>query len=592
LEPREILDRKKLHRDTRPGAERAAIALEKRKGTLVCLCVFILFGTLFPVLALPCFGLSLLAFGLHWRSIIKEPLPFRYPICLEVPDPHSPTPGHTGLNQAEGIVFLGNESSTGKELWLEKKDVLTHMLVMGTTGSGKSAALVSLAFNALSTGSGIFYIDPKAASQLSMEIWQISRLAGREDDFRVLNYATAMPPDPTKRISNTNNPFSMGSADGLTQILGSLMPPSTGGNSIFADKALTLMQGLMYALTELRDSGHVPLSPKVIRHHLNAKECLKLLKDERISEASRASLKAALLSCNFVDRKDEPDKQPQAFYEQFGYAQSYFGKAISSLTDTYEHIYGVCDGEVDFKDTVLNRRILLTLLPSMEKSPLELASLGKITLSSLRAAAAVGLGLEVEGRENDVLSALPITFVGTGPFLSIVDEYAAIVTPGFEMLLTQGRGLGMATIVASQDYAGIVEADPKGAQQIVANTNVKVFMKLAEAEKTWNLLRGLSGEETVVETTGYNLVPGAVPGEGAWADNASAHPVNRGLAALKDLLDQNEGEAHCLMGGLFTRARLFHAGPKLKGAVMRIPRLLEMPLEGPGEKEEPVEPVL
>jgi len=58
-----------------------------------------------------------------------------------------------------------------------------------------------------------------------------------------------------------------------------------------------------------------------------------------------------------------------------------------------------------------------------------------------------------------------------------VDEYAAIVTPGFEVVLTQGRGLGIAAIVASQDYAGILEADQKGAQQMVANTSIKAFMR-------------------------------------------------------------------------------------------------------------------
>jgi hypothetical protein len=51
-------------------------------------------------------------------------------------------------------------------------------------------------------------------------------------------------------------------------------------------------------------------------------------------------------------------------------------------------------------------------------------------------------------------------------------------------VLTQGRGLGIAAIVASQDYAGIMEADKKGAQQMVANTSVKVFMKLQDAENS------------------------------------------------------------------------------------------------------------
>ena len=43
--------------------------------------------------------------------------------------------------------------------------------------------------------------------------------------------------------------------------------------------------------------------------------------------------------------------------EQFGYAQSYFGKALSSLTDTYSHIYGAEDGEVDFADAIMQRCI-------------------------------------------------------------------------------------------------------------------------------------------------------------------------------------------------------------------------------------------
>jgi intracellular multiplication protein IcmO len=173
---------------------------------------------------------------------------------------------------------------------------------------------------------------------------------------------------------------------------------------------------------------------------------------------------------------------------------------LSSLTDTYGHIYGVEAGEVDFQDVVFNRRISLTLLP-------------------------------FHGQ-------------GTGPFLNIVDEYAAIVTPGFEMLLTQGRGLGMATVVASQDYTGIAEADPKGAQQIVANTNAKVFMILTESEKTWSLIRGLTGEESVMEASEYRLEESSGMGEGDWKDTLSARPHMRGLVSLKDLLEQNEGEAH------------------------------------------------
>lgn len=162
---------------------------------------------------------------------------------------------------------------------------------------------------------------------------------------------------------------------------------------------------------------------------------------------------ASRLSRTRLFRHSRARNSPESFAEQFGYAQSYFGKALSSLTDTYSHIYGAEDGEVDFSDAIMQRRILVVLLPSLEKAPAELASLGKISLSAIRNACAVGLGANIEGDAADVLEALPTDAIGIGPYLCIVDEYAAIVTPGFEVVLTQGRGLGIAAIVASQDYA-------------------------------------------------------------------------------------------------------------------------------------------
>ena len=37
----------------------------------------------------------------------------------------------------------------------------THVLIFGSTGSGKTEALVSIAFNALVQGSGFIYVDGK-----------------------------------------------------------------------------------------------------------------------------------------------------------------------------------------------------------------------------------------------------------------------------------------------------------------------------------------------------------------------------------------------------------------------------------------------
>ena len=574
LEDREAQERKNLLRDVRSPAHKLADAL--KNGTMQTCGVFgagvCLFA--FPVVATPFFGLGLFFFMLRCLCVRNERLPFRMPLGLSGTDKGDPLPGRRGFAKPEGIFFLGNRLQDGKELWLKAKDILTHMLLFGTTGSGKTETLVSLSYNALATGSGLFYIDPKSSPKLSFQIWQMARFLGRDDDFRVLNYGTSgkVKGKSPRRLSNTNNPFTFGSAEALTQLLVSLMPASDGANSIFADKAQALISGVMYALVDLRDKGLLKLSTSVIRDALALEKCVELALRPELDAESSASIKAALGTSGWIAGREMKD-QPPSFAEQFGYAQSYFGKALSSLTDTYSHIYGAEDGEVDFADAIIQRRILVVLLPSLEKAPAELASLGKISLSAIRNACAVGLGAQIEGDVADVLEALPTDAIGIGPYLCIVDEYAAIVTPGFEVVLTQGRGLGIAAIVASQDYAGILEADKKGAQQMVANTSIKSFMKMQDAEKTWELIRGQAGQGTVVRSSGFtvNDKSGSI-----YADTMNTTIEKEDRVDLRDLQEQIEGEAHFIFSGQVVRGDMFYANPSLKRAQLRVPQLIQL----------------
>ena len=574
LEDREAQERKALLRDVRSPVHQLLDAL--KNGTVQTCCVFGAGVCLlaFPTAATPFFGLGVFFFLLRCLCVRNERLPFRMPLGLSGTDKGDPLPGRRGFAKPEGIFFLGNRLQDGKELWLKAKDVLTHTLLFGTTGSGKTETLVSLSYNALATGSGLFYIDPKSSPKLSMQMWQLARFLGRDDDFRVLNYGTSGKPKgkSPRRLSNTNNPFTFGSAESLTQLLVSLMSASDGNNSIFADKAQALITGVMYALVDLRDKGFLKLSTSVIRDVLALEKCVELALHPELDAESRASIKAALATSGWIAGRELKD-QPQSFAEQYGYAQSYFGKALSSLTDTYSHIYGAEDGEVDFADAIMQRRILLVLLPSLEKSPAELASLGKISLSAIRNACAVGLGAQIEGDVADVLEALPTNAIGIGPYLCIVDEYAAIVTPGFEVVLTQGRGLGIAAIVASQDYAGILEADKKGAQQMVANTSIKIFMKMQDAEKTWELLREQAGQGTVVRSSGFSVNDKS---GSTYADTMNTTIEKEDRVELRDLQEQIEGEAHFIFSGQVVRGDMFYANPSLKKAQLRVPQFIQL----------------
>src|SRR4029078_6533223 len=105
--------------------------------------------------------------------------------------------------------------------------------------------------------------------------------------------------------------------------------------------------------------------------------------------------------------RSKKGKQGSQVLEQHGFITMQLTRVFGSLADTYGHIIRTNLAEVDLKDVVLNRRILVVLLPALEKSPEELANLGKVIIASLKAMMAAGLGDAVEGDYRDVISRKP-----------------------------------------------------------------------------------------------------------------------------------------------------------------------------------------
>src|SRR5260363_419811 len=77
---------------------------------------------------------------------------------------------------------------------------------------------------------------------------------------------------------------------------------------------------------------------------------------------------------------------------------------LSMLVDTYGHIFKDQYSEVDMMDVLLNRRILVVMIPTLEKSAQEAANLGKLVVSSIRLMMAMNLGHTLEGSYADVIA--------------------------------------------------------------------------------------------------------------------------------------------------------------------------------------------
>ncbi len=124
-------------RDSRTFGEKFSDGLENPQTTLVILCVAAAIIFIYPALAEITFIIALLFF----RSISSKKLylPFRMPKSSGLIDYNSPTPNpKKPYDVGTGIMFLGNEMGTRKELWVNDSDARTHFLIFGSTGAGKA----------------------------------------------------------------------------------------------------------------------------------------------------------------------------------------------------------------------------------------------------------------------------------------------------------------------------------------------------------------------------------------------------------------------------------------------------------------------
>lgn len=526
-----------------------------------------------------------LLFGFYLRSLRARStryarLPLRIPKGHGGKDYSKRAPGGNPgeFIDAGGIFFLGNTKWKNEELWLTSTDLCTHTLVFGTTGSGKTYTLLSMSFNALAIGSGLCYVDPKADPKFAHNFFSIARYVGRDDDVRVKSFLTAGKGSlrTPKRMTNTNNPFAFGSAESLTNLLSSLIPKSEGDNANFSQNAQTLISGLMYALVELRDRGELQLGIKAIREHMLPDNYAKLATDPsyKLSEEAVGALKNFLQTVGYQFGKKNGD----SFYKQYGFARSYFGLALASLVDAYGQVYAVEYGEIDYRDVLLNRRLLISLLPSLSVSEQECANLGKIELSGLKTAASVGLGDRLEGTSDDVLGSLPAD--ARSPHLIIVDEYAAINTPGFVLMFTQARSLNFAAIIGTQDFSGLKKADAEEAGQVLANTNIKIFLKTID-ESTFEVGKKIASEAKVMRSEAHEIkTEGNLFGD--YRDSRRGRLESAERFHFRDLKNQVEGECHILVDDSVIRGRCFTAVRSLGGEdQLRLRRMVRVPKPNP-----------
>jgi intracellular multiplication protein IcmO len=521
-------------------------------------------------------------------------LPLRLPKSARMKDYNYPDPGTRRSRLAAGTIYLGREHPTGRELWITSEDGRQHATIPGTTGAGKTTAILSLLTNALGQGSGFVFVDGKGDNELFGKVLALARRFGRDDDVLALNFMVASG----WKESNTFNPFAIGNADAIAEMLSSQLGEhgSDNSNQVFRDRAVALVGTMAPVLVWMRDFKGVSINIDTIRLAFELRCIWKIVmkkvfevRDPETGEITEIAvedmpagivypLRAYLGELPSYDLDLDYNKQKtEEPSKQHGFAVFYFTRTFELLGVSLGHIFKVEQSDIDMRDVVLNRRILVVNLPALESSDDRLAALGKIVVASLRGMMAQMLGARLEGDYRDIVANKP--GMGPAPFHVVLDEIAYYATGGMDRMLAMGRGLNIMFWLGFQEVSGIWARLGEKTQSLLGNANLTIAMRQQDANRTRQWIEETAGRTYVTQATSYQ---GGEAGEYREAREATVREVGR--VDWNDLQRLIEGEAIILFGGRRIYAKLFHAVIDTSGPI-RLNRPLALAPPDKGEIE-------
>ncbi|EMJ8639846.1 type IV secretion system DNA-binding domain-containing protein [Pseudomonas aeruginosa] len=470
----------------------------------------------------------------------------------------------------DGVVYLGSDMDNGgAQLWTSLDYLVRHLLLIGSTGSGKTQVILGMIMQLMSQGSGAIFIDGKADVTTWFYLYTLARHFGLERQLLVINYLTAGGAG-TKR-SNTTNIFEVATADSLMEMVSSMMGEAGGNDGMWRGRADALFGIIIRAGCEDRDLRGDTIVPDNLREMMGLNLILEMPNNMKYSERVRREAQLFLNDLpgySAFIKATTPQAKEQSMgrmSEQLGFLQMQFTRILGLLSGTYGYITGTDISEIDWIDVINQRRTLYVMLPALEKSPESLKQLGRMVVSSIRNAVLpiVGGG-KLTGSKRLLVDSRPIG--KSIPYGMFFDEYGSYCVDGFGDVVAQIRSMGVFACFAGQDWASFKKGSEVEADRVNANTNMKIFLKTFDVNTT-DLLIKTAGKRLMSVAGQWSSRPsGAAPGIDTKFQSVESLSVQeQEKAKIEILAAQPAGMAHIYFSGkLWTKVKMYY--PNIKQA--------------------------
>lgn len=281
----------------------------------------------------------------------------------------------------------GYSRDIGMHYCLSNQNMLNNTLI---TGNNRNKINFHFTKQAIEANETLVFFDGSGQENLYSEILTLAKNNKRENDIKVIDF-TANRNEYFNNLKLKNfNPFSIGGASVLTELLISLIDNYNDDyDNMFKSKAVSLISTVMMVLTYFRDRDEILLDFEVIREYLIFNNLIKLYK--RKNELNLPSHIISALNrylFSIAGFQEYAIKQDNKVIEQHDLLVIHLNKILGIFSDTYGHIFNFHNSKLgieDFRSRLGNKNsIILVIFPCFKKSLNEFKILSKLFFNSFK----------------------------------------------------------------------------------------------------------------------------------------------------------------------------------------------------------------
>ena len=408
----------------------------------------------------------------------------------------------------DGVTALhgvGSLEGNDEDVWLTDIQRMGHVLVLGTTGVGKTRICELLVSQDIRRGGPVIVLDPKGDKDLMLQMYATAIACGRVNDFQCFHLGFP-------QFSARYNPF--GNFARVTEIASRIREsvPDTGNSAVFADFVWSYVNTIAVTLHAL---GRRTTISALLTHATNMDELVSTYMTQLLTakhpnwaedlaaevQTVPDRLKKGLIPRAYADRDVRTvglillaqrftllDDVGQRLLKTFGYDRSYQDKLVGSLFPLLQKMStgAIADILSPDYDNVDDPRPMLDFDTAIRTN--KIVYIGLDALTDATVAKAVGSSMfadltSIAGRiyNNSRDQGLSEGVKRTSLRWRVhADEFNESIGESFVPLLNKARGAGLDVTAYTQSRADITVGmgDADKGRQVEDNFNTIIMMRV------------------------------------------------------------------------------------------------------------------